>query len=494
MVDLFEEFYQFCVNPNKPSGKARSYSNAIKYLCEYLKIKEVTMNTIKNLLELETDIQDNNSKLYKDLLEFLKDRNQISYLTGRYIRAAYTPLKAFYNQKIHLNVLNSPIFFAHITWMKRYDGIEPFKKNGMSWIKEHNDAGEKFNFRECHGYNYGFVQCKNSKINLETIAKTYGCKIESLEGNKYIQNMLVVFFATEENGGSKIVGFYKNATVFEKPQINEILNSQYYFRCNSKNAFLIPEGERNFIIPKSENGVNYYGQDLRWYAEKQTQLPFLIKVVNYIKKIQTDEIIQEPVEIIFNSSIDEAKLLAKFDLLKLKHLLPIANRNNEHAYHEKKISGTLKESFKRAYSGRRAEKYFIEFLKIKNLIEGQDFYDVANDKNYGYDVQFSDIGLEIKNVRSGSFYLSDNEIALLQNKKTHLILVDIDNGIWLLQNNSIWLKNVIQNIIDIREYSAENYKLIDLTDIRILIDNDIKQEIKEITDFSTTELINVLLN
>ncbi len=49
--------------------------------------------------------------------------------------------------------------------------------------------------------------------------------------------------------------------------------------------------------------------------------------------------------------------------------------------------------------------------------------------------------LKVKNIKNGGFYLIDNEIARIEKSETHLILVDIDNGIWLLNDTLTWLKN-----------------------------------------------------
>lgn len=182
-----------------------------------------------------------------------------------------------------------------------------------------------------------------------------------------------------------------------------------------------------------------------------------------------------------------------FDSNKLLGVLP-TNDFYEHKYNISKNNGTIKSSLNKVYSGRKAEKYFIDFLKQNQFKENVDFYDVANNKDFGYDIKFFNIGLEIKNIKHGSFYLSDNEIAHIENNKTTLILVDIDNGIWVLSNSSIWLKNVISNIKSIREYCSTTYPNIDLTDIKINIDNKLENDCCEISQLNYNDILKVILN
>lgn len=181
-----------------------------------------------------------------------------------------------------------------------------------------------------------------------------------------------------------------------------------------------------------------------------------------------------------------------FDCDKCVGILPTIKAPS-HKYDIRNISGTSKSSVNKIISGRKAEKYFLSFLNNKQFIENQDYYDVANNKTYGYDIKFFDLGIEIKNIKNGSFYLSDNEIAYIESDKTVLILVDIDNGIWVLKHSCVWLKNVINNIKQIREYGSNKYPNIELTDIKINIDNKLANDCYEISNLSHNEILKILL-
>lgn len=201
----------------------------------------------------------------------------------------------------------------------------------------------------------------------------------------------------------------------------------------------------------------------------------------------------EQADDILLDAINDNQIIAQFNRDELRRILPTA-AYCEHTYDIRRINGTIKDAAKRIYSGRKAEKYFLSFLKdCLGLEQGVDFIDVSNNKEYGYDIRLLGCGIEVKNIKNGGFYLTDNEIARLEHSETHLILVDIDNGIWLLKNNSTWLKTIIANIKSIRNFCKDNYSQLDLTDIRININNDTENDTIEISGLSWQEIKEALM-
>ena len=88
------EFEDYCKTPGIESGKARSYANAIAYLCEYLQISTIDSKSIAYIKSIENEVNDKDSKLYRDLLLFLSGRGQKSYLSKGWIRSG---LKHFFD-------------------------------------------------------------------------------------------------------------------------------------------------------------------------------------------------------------------------------------------------------------------------------------------------------------------------------------------------------------------------------------------------------------
>ena len=93
MEKFLVQFEEYCITPGVDSGKARSYAKAIEYLCDYLKISVINEETALRIRNIENSIHDKDSETYKDLLSFLSERGQKSYLTKGFIKAA---LKYFF--------------------------------------------------------------------------------------------------------------------------------------------------------------------------------------------------------------------------------------------------------------------------------------------------------------------------------------------------------------------------------------------------------------
>lgn len=93
--DFFDQFEAYCITPGIDSGKARSYSKAIQYLCDYLKITQIDTHSVTVIKSLENEINDKNSNVYQNLLLFLSGRRQKSYLEKGFIKAALTYFFAY---------------------------------------------------------------------------------------------------------------------------------------------------------------------------------------------------------------------------------------------------------------------------------------------------------------------------------------------------------------------------------------------------------------
>ena len=95
MQKFLSRFEEYCKTPGIESGKARSYANAIAYLCDYLGISTIDDKSVSYIKSKENEIKDKDSALYKDLLVFLSRRGQKSYLTKGWIKAALSYLYDF---------------------------------------------------------------------------------------------------------------------------------------------------------------------------------------------------------------------------------------------------------------------------------------------------------------------------------------------------------------------------------------------------------------
>ena len=123
-----------------------------------------------------------------------------------------------------------PIIFVRIADMKYYKGIteNDVPDNGGSYVKENKQAHECYNFSPAKFEDgsqacLGFVMLAGTKGNTDIrlhIEKIIGC--EALKKENIVHNVIVVFCSKAPNSSTmRVVGFYKNATVYRDAQFAE---------------------------------------------------------------------------------------------------------------------------------------------------------------------------------------------------------------------------------------------------------------------------------
>jgi len=198
--------------------------------------------------------------------------------------------------------------FCNIAWMKNYVGVteDDKPKNGGSYIKENDYGCECYNFRDYNGKCYGFVMINGQYKALEKY-------FDVSKDEAFVKDVLVVWVATNENKETRVVGWYKNATLYREEQYkNSYINPSdehnryYHIEALAKDCFLIPEELRIFpILRASQAGVGMgMGQSNIWYAQSDFAKTILIpKVHEYIEnyagefanQVITDEMLNEAI-------------------------------------------------------------------------------------------------------------------------------------------------------------------------------------------------------
>lgn len=186
------------------------------------------------------------------------------------------------------------ILFCNIGWMEKYDGIDGDSiERGGSYNKTAT-GHEVCNFTNSGGHVYGYVQ------------PTGQIKIEKLGANRKdekIDGITVVWLAGPASGGTAVVGWYKNATIFREPQ--ELIHASSKHKKNGittfrikalwKDAFLLPSDNRSLMIPRAVKGG--IGQSNVWYAntpESEEHVTKVKKIIaNFDKNIHIPDIDQE---------------------------------------------------------------------------------------------------------------------------------------------------------------------------------------------------------
>ena len=161
-----------------------------------------------------------------------------------------------------------------------YKGITEEDKpvNGGLFVKETGNAHENYSFLPGKdGYVNGFVETKHKGGFKAKDPKPNQLHIEKIDpmakDADYIDNVTVFFCAKPSTGKGDIelVGWYEDATIYR--------DRKYYIaddgekmgtniRTDNGKAFLIPEGNRKFIIPRASDGKGVgFGQSNIWYAD-----------------------------------------------------------------------------------------------------------------------------------------------------------------------------------------------------------------------------------
>ena len=194
------------------------------------------------------------------------------------------------------------VLFCKISGMKYYKGAcnDDVPYNGGLFVEQNGYGHEEFNFLpiqlddEIEAVCLGFVEPKSNKGTRNTI------HIERIEGcgalvkDLVVDDVLVVWCATRENGDATVVGWYKNASVFRELQgwtmVYEDHTEEercYNVRANASDCVLLPRQERNrycWSIPSARRTRSYgFGQSMVWYPDERATA-FVQKLVESINR------------------------------------------------------------------------------------------------------------------------------------------------------------------------------------------------------------------
>lgn len=179
------------------------------------------------------------------------------------------------------------ILFLRTDWMKFYNGISEKDAPTKYGKKIDDDRWEVFNFQPYEDFYYGWAhigQDSSYKLNIGRL----GAK----KNDDKVNDVLVVWVATADEGGMYIVGWYNNATVYRESQetpkgANRRMGKyKMMYRVTARKQTLIKEDERiAFSFPQSnpKKGIKGFGQSNVCYPNKLDK-KFIMKVVEYINK------------------------------------------------------------------------------------------------------------------------------------------------------------------------------------------------------------------
>lgn len=175
---------------------------------------------------------------------------------------------------------SEPLVFFGGTWMARYAGLAGDRTvGGGEWAQKH----EVYNFAPHKGRYYGFVHPTGSEsIRLERLGAD--------EGSAYLDGVTVVWLARDPRGGTKVVGWYRNARVFRhaqpsppgaKRRLPGGAAAMYYAVARvADGARVLDPDERTLVIPRQGPGTKGYSHV--WYADQGKGLGVASRIRKYI--------------------------------------------------------------------------------------------------------------------------------------------------------------------------------------------------------------------
>lgn len=227
----------------------------------------------------------------RDLTEagFTKSEvNNISNHDIKNTRSKNKNLKVLFSEEIdgikHYQKLPR-LLFCNIGWMKEYRGQTYDDKIERGGAYNQTDIGhEVCNFTDVDSIVYGYVQPSGGVINIQNIGGGAYCS----KSDSSIDDVMVIWTAGPPKGGTAIIGWYKNATVFrdfqkfaKTPKQFQPHIKGYWIKAAFDDATLLLPAERNFKIPRSVKGG--IGQSNVWFADKSTNVALVKKVLAMIE-------------------------------------------------------------------------------------------------------------------------------------------------------------------------------------------------------------------
>jgi len=176
-----------------------------------------------------------------------------------------------------------PIIFVRVADMKYYQGIteDDVPMNGGSFVEETGRAHECYNFAPIIENGEEFEKCigffriggGNGVYQLH-IEKMPGCS--AMKEAEEIHGVIVIFVSkAKESKTMRVVGFYKNATIFRYPRqmtIDDGYFQEYLCEARKENCVVLPYSTRfsdsKWYVPNST--VTYsdfgFGRSNVWFG------------------------------------------------------------------------------------------------------------------------------------------------------------------------------------------------------------------------------------
>lgn len=175
--------------------------------------------------------------------------------------------------------MSRKVVVLNVGWMKCYQGITTDDEitDGGRYVQDEGFGHEIFNFLPYKNQMYGYVQPTGAgKHYLDRVIKLENID-ESAEKSDSVDKVLVVWVARKPvYGGSYVVGWFKNATVYRRYQQPLVPSNRmhkgepigFYVIAEEQDCTCLPLEDRTLRVPqiiKGEKGGK--GQSNVWFAD-----------------------------------------------------------------------------------------------------------------------------------------------------------------------------------------------------------------------------------
>ncbi|UQZ90062.1 hypothetical protein C4J81_12955 [Deltaproteobacteria bacterium Smac51] len=197
------------------------------------------------------------------------------------------------------------VIYCKVAWYSTYQTIEEAEYKNFKHLQNPKAVGwESFNFKSHRGRVYGSILMPKLDNNQEVIgadvSSVDGINLKSINISRLespehhirdgrIDGVTVIFFGKRSKHEKQvIIGWYKNATVYARPQTNKaweqkIKDLQFHATTKDLNAHLLPEDDRTFKIKGDlRQAVIWYGTD-----------DFALATLEYIQNVKCNRQVYE---------------------------------------------------------------------------------------------------------------------------------------------------------------------------------------------------------
>lgn len=161
-----------------------------------------------------------------------------------------------------------PFLFCNVGWMERYEGLGASGdriQGGGKYVIDNKFGHEVFNFSEFYRTMYGFVQVNGKQIDIDRLGANP--RDDSITG------VTVIWTATRPTGGTAVIGWYRDATIyrslqhFTEPALKAARQGidGYWIKAPASQAKRLTVTGRALEIPRQTKGG--MGQSNVWYAD-----------------------------------------------------------------------------------------------------------------------------------------------------------------------------------------------------------------------------------